>query len=1052
MRFKSISIDGYGRFTEQDLELAPGLQVIGGPNEQGKSTLRNYIGDMLYGQKRNTSKRMYDDSNEYRKPWDREHGYGGRLTYALDQGQEIEVHRVFDRKDESVTVFDKTHAEDITHSFPILKNRESTFAERHLGMTKSVYLGMATISHLSLSGLGDKEALASIREKLLSLADSGGDKSSAEDAIHWLQDWQAAIGTKNARTKPLAKTRTRLEELEKEYREVVDIRQEVAVIERQRNQIREEIGSLLNQRNGLERELENIELAALQSRLEKAESLNSRLEELTQQCTDLGSAREFGMDNHSEMVHVQTLVEHARGQVDESRDRYTQVQQESDEERARLESEGIAVMTDPDPRHLTALVDLEGAIKLGTERLEQVTEWRSQSEVRYMEAQTELKGLPDFTRISGDPIEWISQQIEMFDQSRTERDSARHEQGLLEERIANLKDDVKPLEKWFTPFGDFPASLKGYEDRLLEEEEEVRLKHREEMELRHSVEDRKSRLPVILFVSFGALILSIVFVVIGYMTGNSTFYLPATMTGLLALFSGTYALFTRRGYTKATDTLDGFDEEDLVDDGTPRGGIDTVAGLMALTACSTSRELEGYYEQYLQKSERIEQLDVQLKDFVEDTQSTEDRLNTLLTGLQGAFREMGEAVQSEHELSTAAMKSMARYQEYRDAKRRSLENRDAMKRHEQELLELAPRLEKAKKEEIELALTVREFLRSNGYTEEQNFESALEALRNYQIRSAQSRTHLGKVNEIHGQLKELNEQYEADKKTLDELEQKLNGFLHDAGAVSVDEYHQKVDGARKYSELWKEREGVEEQLQGSLNGQTLHELKAAAGQQKVTGSKKTTTELRSAAETVDHELESKRKREHALHIMLTQRSAGFRSTNEVEEERESVQNRLANLEMEMDAAQYAAEVLETVTKERHSRIAPQLAGLASNYFSTITGGAYEELMISRDMELSVRIPQTKALQSDPEHMLSTGTVDQIYLALRLAMVKNLSDGHESIPLVLDDPFANYDDERLMNALTLLNEVSKTNQVILFSCREDVLKAAGTIGASILKIT
>ena len=1025
--------------------------MVGGPNEQGKSTLRNFIGDMLYGQKRNTSKRMYDDSNEYRKPWNGDHGYGGRLIYALDNGDEIEVHRVFDKKNESIKIFDRTHGEDITNSFSMLKNRESTFAEGHLGMTKSVYLGMATISHLSLSGLGDKEAMASIREKLLSLADSGGDKSSAEDAIKWLLDWQSAIGSKNARTKPLAKTRTRLEELEKEYREVVDIRQEVSVIERQRNQIREEIGSLLNKRNGLERELENIELAALQKRLKKAEELNKRFEELTQHCNELGSAREFGLENHSEMVHVQTLVEHAQGQVNESRDRFTQVQKELNKEKKRLEKEGIPVMVDPDPNDMTELIELDGIIKHGTERLEQVTEWRSQSEVRYMDAQKELSELPDFTRITGDPIDWISQQIEMFDKSRNERDTARNEQGLLEERIESLEEDVKPLKDWFQGLDDFPADLKEYEGMLLQEEDEAKARQQEKIDLRHSAEDRKSQLPGMFVLCFFMLVLSVVFIVVVYTTGNKTFYLPAFFSMLIALFSGTYWMLTRRGFKKAHQTLDALETGDPLETEERSVQEDTIVHLMLISGCSTSRELEGYYEQFVQKSERIDQLKNQLVEFVEETHSSEDRLNTLFTGLQGAFREMGETVDGEQDLSSAAMKAMARYQEYRDAKRRSSENRDAMKRHEKELQELAQRLEKAKKEEIELALTTREFLRSNGYTEEQNFESALEALRNYQIRSAQSRTHLDKVNEIQGQLKELNEKYEFEKTTLDELDQQLNAFLHDAGAVSVEEYHQKVDGARMYNEFWKDREAVEEQLRAILNGQNLDELRSQAGKSRVPGSKKTTAELRDAAEVVDNELESKRKREHALHIMLTQRSAGFRSMNEVEEEREAVQNRLEKLETELDAAQYAAEVLETVTKERHSRIAPQLAQLASGYLNTITGGAYQELMISRDMELSVRIPQTRALHSDPAQMLSTGTVDQIYLALRLAMICNLSDGNESIPLVLDDPFANYDDERLMNAMKLLDEVSKTNQITLFTCREDVLKAAKKIGADIYNL-
>ncbi|MCL4219606.1 MAG: AAA family ATPase, partial [Candidatus Hydrogenedentes bacterium] len=49
MRIEKLWLDGYGRFSGKDLEVAPGFQIIVGPNEQGKSTVRNFIGDMLYG-------------------------------------------------------------------------------------------------------------------------------------------------------------------------------------------------------------------------------------------------------------------------------------------------------------------------------------------------------------------------------------------------------------------------------------------------------------------------------------------------------------------------------------------------------------------------------------------------------------------------------------------------------------------------------------------------------------------------------------------------------------------------------------------------------------------------------------------------------------------------------------------------------------------------------------------------------------------------------------------------------------------------------------------
>ena len=67
--------------------------------------------------------------------------------------------------------------------------------------------------------------------------------------------------------------------------------------------------------------------------------------------------------------------------------------------------------------------------------------------------------------------------------------------------------------------------------------------------------------------------------------------------------------------------------------------------------------------------------------------------------------------------------------------------------------------------------------------------------------------------------------------------------------------------------------------------------------------------------------------------------------------------------------------------------------------------------------------------------LSTGTRDQLYLALRLAVCKVLLDQEdETVPIVLDDPFVNYDDRRAACGMKLLREIARERQVILLTCR------------------
>ena len=69
----------------------------------------------------------------------------------------------------------------------------------------------------------------------------------------------------------------------------------------------------------------------------------------------------------------------------------------------------------------------------------------------------------------------------------------------------------------------------------------------------------------------------------------------------------------------------------------------------------------------------------------------------------------------------------------------------------------------------------------------------------------------------------------------------------------------------------------------------------------------------------------------------------------------------------------------------------------------------------------------------PAAAMSCGTADQVYLALRLAMVHRLLPA--DAPLILDDALVNFDDDRAASAIRLLTAEAEKRQVILFTCRK-----------------
>lgn len=139
-----------------------------------------------------------------------------------------------------------------------------------------------------------------------------------------------------------------------------------------------------------------------------------------------------------------------------------------------------------------------------------------------------------------------------------------------------------------------------------------------------------------------------------------------------------------------------------------------------------------------------------------------------------------------------------------------------------------------------------------------------------------------------------------------------------------------------------------------------------------------------------------------------------------------------DLSAEFEAISLAVDVLREADTDIQSRFSPVLGQTAANYMSLITGGKYESILINRDFTAKTKADgDTVARQTE---YLSAGTMDLMYLAVRLAVCKMALPEDANCPLILDDTLVNLDSERTQQAMKLLEEIAKTRQVILFTCR------------------
>jgi len=144
---------------------------------------------------------------------------------------------------------------------------------------------------------------------------------------------------------------------------------------------------------------------------------------------------------------------------------------------------------------------------------------------------------------------------------------------------------------------------------------------------------------------------------------------------------------------------------------------------------------------------------------------------------------------------------------------------------------------------------------------------------------------------------------------------------------------------------------------------------------------------------------------------------------------EAIEGRLARLEETFAALEIAQQTLQDAAKALQRRFAPRISSRAQALFAKLTGSRYDRLTLGQDLSLSAGAEGEDTLHDSIWR--SDGTVDQLYLALRLAVAEELTP---EAPLILDDALVRFDDTRLEAALDILSEESQSKQVILFTCQ------------------
>jgi uncharacterized protein YhaN len=155
---------------------------------------------------------------------------------------------------------------------------------------------------------------------------------------------------------------------------------------------------------------------------------------------------------------------------------------------------------------------------------------------------------------------------------------------------------------------------------------------------------------------------------------------------------------------------------------------------------------------------------------------------------------------------------------------------------------------------------------------------------------------------------------------------------------------------------------------------------------------------------------------------------------------EEIQERTEQLAFEQRQLSVFKLLDETITAAYQSTLIPAKAMLEekiSAYFRLITNNRYNKIeMDENTLEFKTFSPDKKdwVKVDAKDGELSRGTIDQFFLAARLALVDIISKD-KNPPIFLDDPFITFDDYRLKATMVILKEIAKLRQILIFTCKD-----------------
>lgn len=1017
MIVRQLFIRGFGKWENATFTFSPGFNLIEAPNEAGKTTLLEALLAALYGLKRDyVSQRKYLPQYERYKPWTAK-TYGTVVEYEV-LGQVYRLERNLDRQKDESRLYLLPEMADITRQYPQDKRRERNFVEGQIGLNRTLFEQVAVLHPLPV------EHADHLLDHLRGLS-AFGDETSVAPLVEALEREIRAIGKTDRGQTPYATVLREMREVTAEWERAQERAARLRRLEQEHRTVREQLAAA-------ERAVAACEerLARVRADMRRLDALRAREQE-RQVLLERRQRASAALGEWNEAVEHLAQLDQALSEV-----RHAAAYQPGDAERARELAERVA-------RAEQNVAELEGRLSAIREALEALEEgsaftvdWGAVSDAdwqayeraveRWQEAVARLAQLGGEYGQTPSPVD----QAERAALRGALRALEAHQAELraLKERQAEAERRRAAIEAERTALRAKQQQRRDLAQRVAEKE--GRLRQLRERQARASGKGIRR-----VGLALGAAILTL---------GGALLLWQPLWGGLLAVIGALGLVMA--WWWRARTTESAKEARDVLD----LLAREWEADQAALAALPTEDDLARY--------------DADLERQMADAAREAEEIARLVRGKERAV----EQLLAQWNCADAE----AFYALYHEALREADEGerkrllRDELQRQKADAWETLAACLAAwgVPPDAQDPVGQAERLRTerNAYAEAEAKRAALE------------REHAA----LHQRWTELRAELEADRAALADILARNRVNTVEELARRAAEHRRwtelmaaRSSAAQRLEALRREADGAARQAALAAVEEALASLSAAAAAEGDTASGHAEAQeadgdapdpvpaggsegAGDALARISARLEALRREEEALKEELSRHVA---ERDRLREAASRLQGEMAALESEgpgpadlrsrldalhaearrlddkREALERGLTLLREVAQTVHRDVAPVLNRYAAEVMARITAGRYD-VRINPNERMAVTAIEQETQSARPQDVLSRGTSDQLYFALRVALLKRFSY-RTPLPALLDDSFAHYDDERLMRALAYLGELAKTHQVLLFTCRD-----------------